>query len=333
MNPLSLLHGGKTIVAYCFHVYDRNVRFFMRHGLMSDPLVDYHVVQNMPEWPLGHPIETQEKFVGVSTLTWTKKPNIANDWGAYSYVARQVRKGDTYDFLICLNSTMRGPFFPRWNTSSWTSMYTSMLNNVVALAGASINPHNQSPHVQSMLMVMDQRAIDLYCARGTFLAEDKIISKDNLIDQHEVAGSTLILHAGYNIDCMFTAFMNRDWRKPQPDLKHIHDMWYVNAYFGRNIHPYETIFVKTNRSNAEETYSNITAWWEEVEHGPSPLLKRMDKPSIPSQQGEILTTVDIPLEYVTPTTHHAPPTMYLIMTYILAILCLALLAVCAMVSS
>src|SRR5437868_1166347 len=77
----------------------------------------------------------------------------------------------------------------------WSYLFTRRLNNTVALTGASINFHHCSPHVQSMMMCMDQRAMKLLLERNILWLDDRLRrDKDTLIRDHEIAASTAVLN-------------------------------------------------------------------------------------------------------------------------------------------
>jgi hypothetical protein len=61
----------------------------------------------------------------------------------------------------------------------------------------------------------------------------------------EVGASSVIARAGYKLDVMMTAFHGYDYvGKCEPGRNA--DVLWDKAYEGFNIHPYETIFIKTN---------------------------------------------------------------------------------------
>lgn len=271
-QPLQTWPDRKTAVVYAFHQYDRNVRFFMRHGLSSHQGVDYFVVQNHPEWNHDHPTEVQAKPLGLSHVHWIHRPNLSQDIGAYGSAMRHM---DTtqYNFFVFVNSSMRGPFLPPWSdfTRHWSQYVTDKLTDSVALVGSAINYYYGKPHVQSMMMAMDQRGVSVYQEHDLFMLTDQVTKKHVLIQKYEVGGSQAILAAGYNLDCFVTALQNRDWRKiPQyfipEDPKH-YDMWGHSNYFGNNLHPYEVMFFKTNRHYKDEANITnlLTFWFENAE--------------------------------------------------------------------
>lgn len=306
----------------------------MRCGLVADPLVDYLIVQNIPEWPRDHKLEMNEKPMGRSNVTWVKRPNVSQDIGAYSEAVRIVDTSK-YDYFLFINSTMRGPFLPTWfdhKKSTWVDSFVGMLNDSVALAGCSINYYGGRPHVQSMAMVMDHRALKIYKDRGIFLRKNMSIPKHVLIDEHEVGGSKYVLEEGYNIDCFVTAFVHKDWRKDvrfyPEEASDPNDLWGSKNYYGYSLHPYETIFYKTNRHyNRKDCIIDLMSeWWENIEYMSSPTTTNA-RTMHPAD--EVLDDTD----YVAPTTENfsVPKTreeiQWIIITSVLSVVVLVLIMV------
>lgn len=274
MEPLRVLNGGKTLVVYAYHQFNRNLRFFLRHGMVPHNRVDYAFVQNHAEWDPKRPAQVNEKHIGRSLVYWINRNNLANDFGAHSEALRQI---DTtgYDYFVFLNSSVRGPFVSTAAsdpTEHWSVIFSRRLTNQVALTGSTINYHDGTPHVQSMVMCMDQRGLAVYREEEVFLSKDRYISKGQLIHKHEIRGSTALLKRGYNLDCLLTAFQGKDWRLPSQEFlphKPIHnDLWGDRRYFGYNLNPYETVFFKTNRTYDRKftIMPLLTEWYENQEY-------------------------------------------------------------------
>jgi hypothetical protein len=263
--PLNLTNNKRTAVIYVYHKMDRNVQFFMRHGL-SDPNAVYFIVENKPEWPDDHEVK---KVRREKNQWFIQRPNVCNDFGGYSQ-ALQLINLDDYDYFAFINSTMRGPFLPQFvqrpnGHVSWTQCFSNLLNDTVALVGSSINNYkHQHPHVQSMAMVCDRRAIDIWQKHQVMMTGDiPHKPKNEMIHNHEIRGSTVLLQAGYNIDCLITAYRHIDWRQPQKNLRGC-DLWSHKGVFGYTIHPLETVFVKVNRDYGPSTnqIEFFTRWYE-----------------------------------------------------------------------
>jgi len=253
-------HNGRTLVTFVFHVMDVNVNFFLNCGIVRHPNVDYCIVENTDsEAP-----SMVEHDYSPSKFYWMKRPNISQCFGGYSASIRMLSEPYQYRFFI--NSTMRGPMLPTWapKTKHWIEYFTERFSTSVAMVGSSINIDPEI-HVQSMMMGVDQRALRILVENNIFLSEDVHIDKTSLIYKHEVNGTQLVLKQGYNIDCLITAFQGRDWQrervKPYDELV-THDLWTAGAYYGQSLHPYETIFYKTNRVHvADETPVDVLTYF------------------------------------------------------------------------
>jgi hypothetical protein len=223
----------------------------MKNGIVSDPNVDYCIIENTDV----EPPSVHEQMFGDSKVYWVKRHNVSQCFGGYSESIRLLNEPYKYRFFI--NSTMRGPMLPPYSlkTTHWTEYFTNKFSDSVAMVGASISM-NPKIHIQSMMMAVDQRALKILRDKNVFLKDDIAVEKSVLISQHEIRGTQVVLEAGLNIDCMITTFQGRDWRDQKRAHEfdsHIkHDPWYIGAYYGFTLHPYETIFFKTNRKDILE---------------------------------------------------------------------------------
>lgn len=77
----------------------------------------------------------------------------------------------------------------------------------------------------------------------------------------EIGITSLILSQGFEVEVMMTApysapsFDEFCDRSGWPD-----DFWYNDRYFGANIHPYETVFMKANRDIEPVLLDRLTEW-------------------------------------------------------------------------
>jgi hypothetical protein len=270
-------NGGKTIVVYAFHEYNRNVKFFLNFGVTEDPNVDYMIVQNMPEWPKDQKSELENSEIGTSKMYWIRRPNISTDIGAYSEAMRNLPE-DTYDYFVFVNSTVRGPFLPVWYNKKehWSSCFTRLLSDTVAIVGLSIVTKHIwyfKPYVQSMAYAIDARGVELYRHHGIFMSKNKGTSKLQRMVKYEQRGSRVLLKYGYNLDCFLTAAQGRDWQSRKNSKvgnnKRLKDVWHNRGYLGYNVHPHESLFFKTNRRyNFKHTiHDEMTYWIEEQNEG------------------------------------------------------------------
>lgn len=266
----------RTMVYFAFHRLDLNARFFLENGVTpsKDGSVDYTIIQNRPEW--GKDAKSLKSNITLDNgcnVTWIQRPNISQDIGAYGEGVRATNVKD-YEHFMFLNSSTRGPFIPTWycGDAHWTQFFSSRLNEKVAAVGSTINYEFGRPHVQSMSMCLDRRAVDLYLKHGILPEDRQEIEKSDLIENHEIGGSQLLLKNGLNIDCLLPLYQDVDWREPLPADSEIprDDIWWSNKYLGFDLHPYETIFFKSNRDSLtdQSIVNNMTRWAMEPQEDP-----------------------------------------------------------------
>lgn len=78
----------------------------------------------------------------------------------------------------------------------------------------------------------------------------------------EVFATPLIRSAGFEVDVMMTAYHSiADYEEA---CRHYEDgdMLFLHHYWGMNIHPFDTIFAKTNRGNDPLVLEKMTEWAE-----------------------------------------------------------------------
>lgn len=76
----------------------------------------------------------------------------------------------------------------------------------------------------------------------------------------EVGATGLIQKAGYKVDALMAAFhksvdYQEDCRKDP-----VEDVLWNGQYYGGNVHPYETVFMKANRDIDPKTVELLTKW-------------------------------------------------------------------------
>ena len=262
------MSSKKTLIIYALHEISENFIYFCQNAYINDPRYDFIFVVNSPSIKL-------QFYPHMPNLRVFIRENIGFDFGAWSHVLYS-KSGDNYlynlyDYFIFANSTVKGPFFPMYYNPTtcplWPELFISKLNDNVKLVGLTINDYvtgdNPGYHVQSMFFVTDRAGINIAINNRIFCENpnNMKMSKLDVIIKKEVGLSQLILRRGYNIACMLTAYKNVDFRKPlDADLQKIMCRWTNNSYFGTNIHPYETIFIKTNTGVTPQMFSMYTQW-------------------------------------------------------------------------
>jgi hypothetical protein len=242
-----------------------NLEFFLRCGY--DKKIDYIIIIAGGS-TVNLPVVDNIRYIFVR--------NSQFDFGGIAYVLNNgILQVERYKYFIFVNSSVRGPFLPRyWGPflpryyrGTWAERFVRMIAGDVKLAGSTINILSSSSlfsdafkqaygfsepfsHVQSMTFVMDQPTLRFLMQHGFF--EREIGStKDDAIVHYEILMSQLILKNGWNISCLLPEYQRIDYRKSHNDINPTSmqgDPCYRGAYFRRSLHPFETIFVKSNRN-------------------------------------------------------------------------------------
>lgn len=83
------------------------------------------------------------------------------------------------------------------------------------------------------------------------------VDKLATILNYEVLLSQTIIANGWNISCLLPEYRKIDFREPHGDINPTSadgDPCFKGAYCGRSIHPFETVFIKTNRDIVDLAY-------------------------------------------------------------------------------
>lgn len=136
----------------------------------------------------------------------------------------------------------------------------------------SYNCHADMGHLQSMVWATDRLGLSLIMQPppsgvGYWCPIDMV---DAIYG--ETRTTPTIHDAGYEVDAMTAVYhshdgddLNADGRpdhRPDGYLKGCNDddFWHEGAYYGFNIHPYETVFTKSARKMQELLIGNLTVW-------------------------------------------------------------------------
>lgn len=208
-----------------------------------------------------------------------ERENTCYDLGSMGEVLRQDDLWRKYKRFITMNASIRGPFLPTYDSPlCWTDIFLNRLNNKTKLVGTTMNC-DPRPHVQSMLWATDDVSmsilLDPNLAHAVALQDPFGEPEDPIgmsfchetMDQaiHTETGSTqLILSQGYEVDVMMTAYAPATDPDNYCKFGQHDDILYDGQYYGTNIHPYETVFVKANRNIDPALLSTMTEWHLEL---------------------------------------------------------------------
>jgi hypothetical protein len=155
------------------------------------------------------------------------------------------------------------------------------------------------PHVQSMIWAMDRTGLEILLFPSAQLIEklkptlpphsDKspvpameIPGIDSCPEEYwkavaiEVYATPLIRAAGYEVDVLMLAFHGNDASVDEYEKQCFGngDVLFPGGYYGTDLHPFDTLFAKTNRGTGELVLERLTKWtdargYSSYDHCPS----------------------------------------------------------------
>jgi hypothetical protein len=223
----------------------RNIEFFIKHGLHSK--ADFYFIIN----GFDLTVEIPE----ASNIHVIKRENTCYDLGTLGVVLQQddgalMKK---YKRFIMLNSSVRGPFFPNWarlsGTACWSNYMLAPLSTRTKLVGLTANCDHEFPyHLQSFGL-----ATDLVGLHALLPALQCFGDRTEAINQGELAMTQRVRDAGYDAVPLYSAYADggRSGTSNQEfwnGCTH-KDIFYPEAYFRADLHPFDTLFVKIHRQD------------------------------------------------------------------------------------
>lgn len=291
----SLPFGEKTLVIYSVHndpSHDttsyENLDFFLRVGVdqESERLVDYLFLvpsaifhtfnltsgrkgDDMPMFPSADHVRVIERPHDCLGTSGLRSLITDNDWkGGIKHGARissiplnMNALLSHYSHFILLDSTVRGPFLPRyvhqarsggsrWDSpqavKSWVSVLTDRVGPEVKLVGRSVSCEPEL-HVQAPVWATDRQGLRLLLKNGVL---DCAMEEASARERHELGATRAVLNAGYHVDCLMLRYQGinlarlREYGLPctgrdNPSSPLLND--------GLPVNPLEVIFVLANR--------------------------------------------------------------------------------------
>lgn len=190
-------------------------------------------------------------------------------------VLRQDDLWKKYKRFITMNASIRGPFLPMYDRPNcWTDKFLDRLNNKTKLVGTTMNC-DPRPHVQSMLWATDDVSmgilLDPNLAHAVGVKDDVGEAEDPIgmsfchktmaqAIHTEIGSTELITSQGYEVDVLMTAYASATDPVDYCRSGQWEDILYNGKYYGSNIHPYETIFIKANRNIDPALLDKMTEW-------------------------------------------------------------------------
>ncbi len=236
--------------------YRDNLLHFLLFGWRPD--AEIYVIQSSP---------CSVPLPAADNLHYVTAPNRNHDFGGYATALAGPVDPAAHDHLLFINSSVRGPYLPPHLGNDWVAPFLAPFARPdVGISGASINilaadtidsqnyarRHGGSPpfsHVQSMAYCLPRASLALLMDAG-FFANDTALGKAEVIADYEIRLSQTLIAAGFDLACLLPEYDTIDYRRPHGDINPTSlngDACFADSYFGRTLHPYEVMFVKTNR--------------------------------------------------------------------------------------
>ncbi|SMQ50608.1 unnamed protein product [Zymoseptoria tritici ST99CH_3D7] len=258
-TPSSQPSSSRDLILYSYHETAEsllNLAFFRAHALHS--AADFIFMLNG-----AHTLDLSSltSFPNVRVI---ERDNRCFDLGGfYEILTGNTTLTEIYKRYIFINSSLRGPFFPPWaDKTCWSDAYWDKLDEKTKLVGMSWNCANgipYPPHLQSMILAFSHETL-----MDTLLPNMKCYENmDSAVRDGETRLAGLIAESGGNVYAMegrFGAHAGVGGKDTEKFLEWCvdgegtveghgggNDVLHTGNYEGSSLHPYETIFAKTNR--------------------------------------------------------------------------------------
>jgi lipopolysaccharide biosynthesis protein len=235
----------RILILYVFHIYNQRVNHFINNAIIEDDNVDYIIISNNKNIQL-HSLPSY-----VKTLY---RDNIGYDFGGWSDALLTDNLYQNYDYFICVNSSVIGPYLPPNYTGKWYDIYINGLKDNVKLFGSTINTMSKPEtwsHVQSYIFSMDKNTLEYLIKRDIFSFNYTKTFNETILKK-EILMSRKIIENGWNIGSLLSCYKNVDFTfstKKVKDykIKFLNDV-INNKYYGSLWNRQDLIFVKGNRN-------------------------------------------------------------------------------------
>jgi hypothetical protein len=221
----------------------RNLKYFVDHALHLK--ADFYFIING--------FETEQVFPTAPNIHVVRRENTCYDLGSMGSVLRQNNSAISkkYKRFILTNSSIRGPFFPAWarllRKACWSDTLFSLLRDNVKLVGLTSNCNPGLPqHLQSMMLATDSLGL-----QAMLPALQCYTDKEDAIHHGELALTQRVRDAGYDAMPLYSGYYAGQSPLTPKEFwatcKH-GDIFFPGAMAGgMDVHPFDTMFVKTMR--------------------------------------------------------------------------------------
>ena len=294
---------SKASIAIVYHYFEKdalyrdNFIFFLCTAWRKE--LDFYVIVSG---------ETKLNLPKLDNVNYIRTRNFGQDFAGYSTL---INTGalDNYNHLFFVNCTVRGPFVSSYFNASWLHPFLNQLTDDTHLCGATINilhadrpfhilyqeaypdhPHPYS-HVQSSTHMMTKLCFEMLRCVG-FYERLTSLTKEQAVIECEIKMSQLVKANGWNISCVLPPYNLIDYRKPHSEINRSTSNGHPQssgAYFGTDLNPTDTIFLKTGwralKATTLDFYSFIALHntqseisnWSELEAFKERLLAELDE--------------------------------------------------------
>jgi len=218
---------------------------------------------------------------GNITYFYAKNQNF--DYGGYAQVIKDLKFEKNYANFIFVNSSVRGPFLPAHSQKIWANNLLELYLENIGIVGTAISltpshhaiskmyhekygyaerNKNILAHVQSTCYVLSRPVLCSLINEGFYDVHESL-SKDETVRDYEMRLSQNLLGRGLNLKCMLPEYNKPDYRSLSHEINPSSregDSGFEHSYFGRTVHPYEAMFIKTSRNTSSDTYLSQLAY-------------------------------------------------------------------------
>jgi len=267
------LKNDRPLILYTYFETNNareNAIFFLEHGLHS--YADFIFILNGPT--------DLEQFIpaGHSNIRYIKRNNTCYDLGSVGETLRadNNKLARAYTRFIILNASVRGPFLPTWSKDCWSDIYLKHVTNDTKLVGMTYDCGTYACFIQSMITATDSIGMNVLLKANptnmynrshdidtddvdaaSLVGLSKCYNEKNKAVSAEISLSNLMHKFAFKTYALMAAAANN----PQYQLvTYVPDVLNENTYFGMNVHPYETLFMKSNRNIEKDVITNLTEW-------------------------------------------------------------------------
>lgn len=219
----------------------------------------------------------------ASNITYFYAKNQNYDYGGYAQVIKDLKFETNYANFIFVNSSVRGPFLPVHSKKTWANHLFDLYSDNIGIVGTAISltpshhaickmyhekygyaerNKNILAHVQSTCYVLSQSVLCSLIKDGFYDVHESL-SKDETVRDYEMRLSQILLAQGLNLKCLLPEYNKPDYRSLSHEINpsaREGDSGFEYSYFGRTVHPYEAMFVKTSRNTSSDTYLSQLAY-------------------------------------------------------------------------